>query len=280
MHTKAERESVLLITLDSCRYDSFASASLSAINQVGPLHCAQAPSHFTYGSHAAMWVGFTPGLASSRRPWLNPKQGRLFRLANAGFARPDSDDAFCLEGATIVEGFARRGYRTIGTGAVGWFDTRTPTGRLLTEPFEAFWFSGATWRLQQQLAWIETQLAATPADQPRFVFVNVGETHVPYWHEGASWEPYPSPCLPFGGNPDRGEFCSVSESCRRQRQCLEWVDGQLAPLLQRFAGGTVLVCADHGDCWGEDGLWEHGISHWATLMVPLLLRVRGEPVAA
>lgn len=274
----AQRESVLLISLDSCRYDTFASARLRHLPAVGPLHRAEAPGHFTYASHAAMWVGFTPGVASSHRAWLNPKGGRVFRLGNAGYARPGSDDAFSLEGASIVEGFGRRGYRTIGTGAVGWFNRDTPTGRLLTDAFDAFWFSGATWRLQQQLAWIEAQLAATPPEQPQFVFLNVGETHVPYWHEGASWPQHPSPCLPFGGDPTRGLRCSRSRSRRRQRSCLEWVDAQLGPLLQRFASGTVLVCADHGDCWGEDGLWEHGISHWATLTVPLLLRVRGVPI--
>ena len=58
------------------------------------------------------------------------------------------------------------------------------------------------------------------------------------------------------------------------------MDEQLASLLERFARGTVFICADHGDCWGEDGLWEHGISHPATLTVPLLMRVRGVPVQA
>ena len=122
---------------------------------------------------------------------------------------------------------------------------------------------------------IEQRLVKAPVDQPRFVFLNVGETHVPYWHEGASWERWPSPCVPFGD-----ENCSATESARRQRACLEWVDQQVAPLLNRFVAGTVFVCADHGDCWGEDGLWEHGISHPATLTVPLLMRVRGAPVQA
>ena len=36
---------------------------------------------------------------------------------------------------------------------------------------------------------------------------------------------------------------------------------------------AVIVCADHGDCWGEDGLWEHGVSHEKTLEVPLLFRL-------
>ena len=34
-----------------------------------------------------------------------------------------------------------------------------------------------------------------------------------------------------------------------------------------------------GDCWEENGLWEHGVSHPSTLTVPLLMRVRGVPPA-
>ena len=69
-------------------------------------------------------------------------------------------------------------------------------------------------------------------------------------------------------------------TCRlRQRACLEYVDALLAPLLEDFFGATVVLTADHGDCWGEDGLWEHGISHRRTLEVPLLMRVRGSAVA-
>ena len=52
---------------------------------------------------------------------------------------------------------------------------------------------------------------------------------------------------------------------------LEWVDGGLASLMQHFVASTVMVCADHGDCWGEDDLWGHSISYPAWLVVPLLL---------
>lgn len=270
---------VLMISLDSCRYDTFADAhrrgSLPHLSSVAPVHKAQAPSYFTYGSHAAFWMGFTPGVIGSPDPWLNPKAGKLFRMAFADHASPVGERSFRLEGANLVEGFRRQGYRTIGSGAVDWFDTASETGAVLAAPFEHFHFAGNTWSLTSQLAWIDDQLANMPAEQPCFLFLNVGETHVPYWHEGAAWERWPSPCVPFGG-----EHCSAAESAFRQRACLEWVDRQLSPLLDRFSDGTVLVCADHGDCWGEDGLWEHGISHPATLTVPLLLRVRGEPVLA
>ena len=272
-------EDVLFISLDSCRYDTFAfayrSGSLPHISAIGPLHKALSPSYFTYGSHAAFWMGFTPGVLGSVEPWLNPKAGKLFRMAFAGHPGNDEESSFRLDGANIIEGFRERGYSTIGSGAVDWFDTATATGAVLGASFEHFHFAGNTWSLQSQLSWINERLDETVADQSRFVFLNVGETHVPYWHEGAPWDRWPSPCVPFGGSG-----CSASESARRQRSSLIWADQQLGQLLQRFADGTVLICADHGDCWGENGLWEHGISHPATLTVPLIMRVRGEPVVA
>lgn len=269
-------ESVLFISLDSCRYDTASvlgqQQRLPTLSQVGPMHQAQAPSHFTYGSHAAFWVGFTPGLAECSSPWLNPKRGKLFRMAYAGSTGRDGD-GFQLTGANIVEGFRRLGYLTAGSGAVEWFNPATETGDQLGSWFEHFYFPGDTWSLKKQLSWIDDRMALATTEHPLFVFLNVGETHVPYWHDGADWPRFPSPCRPFGGNA-----CSVLESARRQQACLAWVDHQLALLVDRFLGATVLVCADHGDCWGEDGLWEHGISHPATLTVPLWLRVRGQPV--
>ena len=219
-------------------------------------------------------MGFTPGVPGSCAPFLNPKAGKLFKMAFAPQVS-DGQQGFHLHGRNIVDGFRNLGYCTIGSGAVDWFNTATPTGSVLPEPFQHFYFAGSTWNLPGQLAWIEQRLSCVPHDQPVFLFLNVGETHVPYWHEGASWERFPSPCAPFGGAD-----CSAMQSRLRQRACLEWVDSQLSKLIGFFLGSTILACADHGDCWGEDGLWEHGISHPCTLTVPLLMRVRGEPVHA
>ena len=269
---RLHRESVLFITLDSCRYDSFDRASVPALRGIGPLHRAMSPSYFTYGSHAAFWMGFTPGVIGSKEPWLNPKAGKLFRMEFAG-SEGDDLDGFKLQGANLIEGFSRLGYRTIGTGSVAWFDTDTETGAVLAEPFDSFWYSGNTWSLIEQLQWIGHQLVEQPDDQPVFLFLNVGETHVPYWHKEADWEQWPSPCIPFGG-----ANCSRGKSRRRQLACLEWVDQQLSQLINHFQPATILACSDHGDCWGERGLWEHGVSDPATLTVPLLLRVRGESI--
>lgn len=265
-------DSVLFLTLDSCRFDTFRASSVPNLRSVGPLRRAQSPSHFTYGSHSSFWMGFTPGLANSSQPWINPKAGKLFRM-NFGGSVGHGADAFSLNGRNIVEGFRALGYTAIGTGAVSWFDTSTPTGSVLAHPFNQFFYSGDTFSLSAQLRWLEHALDRIPTDHPSFVFLNIGETHVPYWHEGAPWDPWPSPCIPFGG-----KHCSRRESRRRQRACLEWVDAQLSPLLAAFSSSTIIACSDHGDCWGEDGLWEHGVSHPSTLTVPLLLRVKGIPI--
>ena len=121
--------SVLLITLDSCRYDSFRRSTTPSMDRVSPLHRAMAPSHFTFGSHAAIFKGFLPSVRAAR-PLLNSKLAKLFRLAHAGWPGKEKEE-FQLEGPSIIEGFRRQGYRTVGSGAVGWFDPATETGRCL-----------------------------------------------------------------------------------------------------------------------------------------------------
>jgi len=265
----ANRESVLLLTLDSCRFDTAASTPTPALSEIGPLRRAMAPGHFTFASHAAMWVGTTPGIASTNKPVLNPKAGRLFRLANSR-APAQPGDVFVLQGRSVPDGFRQRGHRVLGSGTMAWFDTETESGRWLVEDFESFRYVRGPGALPEQLAWLYAKLRELDG-APAFVFLNVGETHVPYWHAGASWSPRDNPCVPFGERND-------ADVCRsRQSACLAWADAALRPLLSAFADATILACADHGDCWGEDGLWEHGIWHEKTMEVPLWVRVRGQP---
>jgi arylsulfatase A-like enzyme len=264
--------SFLFITLDSCRYDTFASADAPNLKRIGPLHRAIAPGNFTFPSHAAMFVGFTPGDATRLEPYVNPKFAKIFRMEGGGTA--GKAPAFVtLNGRNVVDGLKRLGYLTLGSGAVGWFNPGTRTGRTLSLDFDDFFFAGNMHSLQKQLDWIDGQIAAARTDR-LFVFLNVGETHLPYYFEGAPWPRLPSPCLAFGEDND------AEESRRRQRACLEWVDAQLGGLLDRFSGANVVVCADHGDAWGEDGLWEHGFHHRKVLEVPLLFRLTSPPTEA
>lgn len=221
-----------------------------------------APGNFTYASHAAMFVGFTPGIAERAEAFVNPKFGKIFKIAGAGF--PGKGTEFItLTGRNIIEGLKREGYLTLGTGAVGWFDPTSETGLHLTQDFDHFYFASGQ-HLKAQLEWLSQHLRS---ENPCFAFLNIGETHVPYYHEGAPWDPSYNPCVPFSLSNDR-------EECQyRQISCLEYVDRTIAPLLAAFSDCTIIICADHGDCWGEDGLWEHGIHHEKVLEVPLVFRL-------
>jgi hypothetical protein len=256
--------SVLFVTLDSCRYDTFCDAATPNIKAIGPLHKAMAPGYFTYGSHAAMFVGFTPGIGERAESFINPKFGKIFKIAGAGFPGKNREH-MTLAGRNIIDGFKLMGYLTIGSGSARWFDPDTGTGKHLTQDFDHHYYPGDTWSLAKQLDWLAQRLAE--ARQPVFAFLNVGETHVPYYYDGASWLREYNPCVPFGPNND------ASECRRRQTACLEFVDSLLAPLLHSFASSTLLVCGDHGDAWGEDGLWEHGFHHPKVIEVPLLFRL-------
>ena len=260
-------ESVLLVTLDSCRYDTALSTQTPSFDLVGPMHEAMAPAHFTLASHSAMWVGTTPGIAGLGQPVLDPKAGRLFRLITDSIDA-GSGDVFALEGATIIEGFHRRGHTTIGAGAVDWFDPATAAGYRLVQDFEKYrMFRGGD--VSGQVAWVCEQITT----QPAFVFINVGETHVPYWHKGANWSSEDNPCNPYSNETNREADCRF-----RQAACLHYADYALNKLIEAFRDATIMITADHGDAWGEDGLWEHGTWHPIIMKVPLWVRVRGDPV--
>jgi hypothetical protein len=257
--------SILFITLDSCRYDTFVSSDIPNFRRVGETHRAMAPGNFTYASHAAMFVGFTPGVAEVQEPLLNPKYSKIFKVAGAGY-RGKNMEFMRLKGPNIIVGLRRLGYKAFGTGAVAWFNTDTETGRQLTKDFDEFYYSRNTFSLAKQLDWLSGKLKYTK--RPLLVFLNIGETHVPYYYEGAPWERSDNPCVPFSDKNDAGE-------CRkRQKACLEFVDRKIGGLLDAFQNANTIICADHGDCWGEDGLWEHGIHHEKVLQVPLIFRLR------
>jgi len=146
-----------------------------------------------------------------------------------------------LSGHNIIDGLKKIGYRAIGTGAVNWFNPQRPTGRVLSADFDAFAFTGGGPGLKRQIAWIDTMLAQVSAGTPAFVFMNLAETHVPYYYDGAPWDASYNPAQAFGTNND------AAEARRRQVACVEWCDKALEPLLARFANDTVIICADHGD---------------------------------
>lgn len=263
-------DSFLIITLDSCRFDIFDRADIPAIKSIGEYYCTHAQATFTFASHAALFVGMTPGIPTSRERYKNPKVGRIFRIVNniAGGIR---SDYIQLQGRTIVDGFKNLGYRALGTASSRWFNTEVPTGQILTCDFDEFFYTRTD--VEAQTAWLLDRISKN-SKRPIFAFINIMETHVPYHYRGAPWEKK-NPCVLFGENND-------AELCRaHQQECLEFSDKALASLIQLYqrAGASILCMGDHGDCHGEDGLWAHGIYHEEVMKVPMVYHLRPRNVS-
>ena len=99
--------------------------------------------------------------------------------------------------------------------------------------------------------------------------LNIGETHEPY---------------EFGGQIDEitesrtrmrlfSDDGFLDKCFTKQSQSLQYIDTLFKDLLyiisNRQEGTIMVVCSDHGDCFGEDGLYGHGFYHEKVMEVPI-----------
>lgn len=244
---------VLFITLDTLRYDvavnAHKSGSTPNLTQVlGGWEERCSPGNFTFSAHAAFFAGFlpTPVAAGTHR--------RNLALEFEGSETIGPGTAV-LSGETIVEGFAREGYRTICIGGTGFFNKRSSLGRCFPALFdESHWSEemGVTGpdSARVQVAQACTCLAALPRDQRAFLFINVSAIH--------------QPNCSFLPDAD-------TDSLQSHAAALHYVDRCLPPLfaaLQRRGTSLVIACSDHGTAYGEDGHYGHRNGHPVVWTVP------------
>jgi hypothetical protein len=256
----------LLVTYDSCRLDVLQAAHTPVLDAYAPIVAAQTPANFTYAAHQAFFVGMLPN-AIEPLPYHNRFVNQLVALGSVGEIQVV--DKACAHrvssDANLVAGLGAAGYQTIGAGAMNWFKQRT-----LTECFEKFSYTGTD--AQAQIDFLRRELDPS---KPFFGFVNFGETHDPF---------------DFAGKPDR---CPVevqsrliqwppvqngapvgadSEAWEHQKRSAEFLDAKLPSLFDGLPGNTVVIlCGDHGEAFGEDGYWGHGVNHPSVLTVPLAI---------
>lgn len=262
MEMTVHPDSFLFVTLDSCRYDTFEKANIPNIKGIGPYRKCFTIANFTYPAHQAFFMGFLPGDRSGQKYW-DSRKARIFHL-HSPTSTKENEAYIVLRGRNIVQGFRNRQYRTMGIGAMGWFNPQMPSGKVLTEDFAQFHYTTTDIDRQVNLA---RNFCTKDDKRPIFLFINVGETHTPYWHKGAKWSAH-NYCLPFQQGNDRAK-CEV-----RQKACLEYVDRKIKPILDLFANASTIVCSDHGDAWGEQGLWEHSVTCPPVMTVPMTFRLK------
>jgi membrane-anchored protein YejM (alkaline phosphatase superfamily) len=270
---RGDEEDFLLITWDSCRYDTYYQARTPVLDQFGEARRAWAMATYTLPAHVAMFHGFLPHVHGPE-PFYNRFRQQLWRI-NSRHTQYRPLVTLPAGQGDVVAGLRRHGYFTAGTGAMGWFrDTA-----FLQEGFRHFEYTGVAARRQNELLvrWAEKRAGHRPC----FLFVNYGETHSPFRHEGMSDANFEvdrryrrSRVINQDGvRKDHWKF--DEEGFRRQIACAEYLDartGELIDLMRRRGRPTtVVVCGDHGECFGEHGLYGHGFYHEKVMEVPLLI---------
>lgn len=263
----------LLLTFDSCRYDVLLEARTPTLDSYASILPAQAPATFTYASHQAFFVGILPHVVDPV-PFYNRFCRQLIGLVEVGELQVAKESLQRVESSwNLVRGLRETGYQTVGSGAMNWFRQES-----LTAGFERFLFTGRD--ADRQVAYLRSEIDPR---RPFFGFINFGETHAPYEFRGKAercpddvrarrmaWPPIES-----------GPTGRATAAFRHQLACAEFLDRRLAELFAAFPGETVVVLtADHGDCFGEDGYWGHGVNHPKVFEVPLaIFRLDREPLS-
>lgn len=228
------------------------------LDSICPAHRAYAQATFTYAAHMAMFQGIFPH-TTKLLPFYNRYIRQLIRISNRTRIVP-SFVSFDKGTRNIVSGFWERGYYTLWLGAMEWFHHP-----YLTKPFQEFHMTGIHASRQ-----VDILLERVNPLTPFFALINFGETHAPYQfhtnHRIPDSATSRARCV-YGKFDDEG--------WNDQVRCCEYLDTQIALLISelRMSERTtiVIICGDHGECFGEDGLFGHGFYHPKIMEVPLAI---------
>ncbi|MFD6096837.1 sulfatase-like hydrolase/transferase [Nocardiopsis flavescens] len=286
----AERN-VILVTLDSCRYDVAVQAHTPNLDALGPLTRAESPGTYTLPAHAALFNGFLP------RPLSGPfsiNGHRWDMIWRSGAARSTKHlAAVPFRGSTLMEHYERKGYQVIGAGGVTFFDSSDPANSL-PALFPEFHYFGRrsrtpatpTTRVVDRDAALSLAHTGSLADlcleaDRFFLFVNCPSTHIPYTTPNSPLTDRARKLLevlyrlhdPRGNASGYGGLTAenIEFLLAMQRRALEWADTRLGDLFSRLNARCplVVVCADHGEEFGEGGRFGHGHPHPTVSTVPL-----------
>ncbi len=277
-----DNDDFLLVVWDACRYDAYLQAKTPVLDAHEKPQRAWAMGTYTLPAHIAMFQGFLPHVFEPL-PLYNRFRQQLWRISHRSVhIKP----LVTFPGRTrnIMQGFRKRGYFTVGVAAMEWF-CDTPA---LHDGFEFFRHTGTDARCQNQI--LQEQIARRAAKRPFFAFMNCGETHSPYRHadmkpDSKTDERYDIRRIFNQRGLMENDWQFDHESYARQVACAEFLDARMGEMLsfieKRGRPTTVVVCADHGECFGENGMHTHAFYHEKVMEVPLLIfRVNAPPHCA
>jgi hypothetical protein len=269
---------IIWLILDSCRYDTFVSASTPNFDTIGRTQKRYSYASWTLPSHFNFLMGLLPHSA--------PKKVFAAEVYKQDFEqwrkRIGSPLEISLEKMlprfNLVYLLNNLGYRTIARVSLPVLHPAT----VLSEYFYDY-------RLMENhnsFREIVETVNFRP-DQPSFYFLNLGETHYPYMLNDSKL-PHISGLhgiLRKMSDPDPGReepeksakksFLSEEDMERlklQQIKAVEYCDTLFAVLLKKCPANTYfIITSDHGELFGEEGYFGHGpVIHEKVFEVPFI----------
>jgi len=262
---------LVLVILDSLRFDSWAAARMPVLGRLGPVERRWSYASWTAPAHYNLLMGLLPH-SSPAHVHASEYYQQDFRRYTDRLAVPDIEFSRFLPEIYLPRFLRDRlGYYTCAKVSMPVLNPATP----LNQGFDDY-----------QLMPVHNDMAAIvdglafPAGRPAFCLVNVGETHYPYTIPGE--EPRGLPHLHgvhgtlrnLRSERSAGMFSPelLAELKERQIRAATYLDGVIERLLDVVPRNTwVIVTSDHGELFGEDGYFGHGpIAHEKAFEVPFV----------
>ncbi len=274
-HPPLARDVVVLV-LDSCRFDSFVAAAPRSLRRLGETERRFSYASWTAPSHYNLLMGLLPH-ASPTHVVASTAYSRDIARWSERLGVPDVGFSSMLPRMWLPAFLQSIGYLTRAMVSMPSLNPQTP----LAVDFDTF----------EQMAThndLGAMLDRLTFDdhRPTFWLLNAGETHYPYApaHEPASDWPRIHGLHGVFRRLAAGEPVSVESAARvldaaslnalqqRQVAVVQHLDALFERLLQSVPPGTwVIVTADHGELFGEGGYFGHGpILHEKVLEVPFV----------
>ena len=266
---------LVVVILDSLRYDSWLAAEPTTLAQLGPVERRWSYATWTAPSHYNLLMGLLPH-TSPPEVYASEYYKQDFLRYGERLGVPDMEFKRLLPSIFLPTYLKHSlGYRTHARVSMPVLNKYTAINR----DFDSYELMPKHNDMAAMLPEMRFE-----QDAPSFYMLNVGETHYPY----ATPDEDPSKWPHISGvhgvfkrlderteDGDMIEFfdeTSLRELHARQVEATRYLDGVFARLFDLLPSDTwVVVTSDHGELFGEERFFGHGpIMHEKVLEVPFV----------
>ncbi len=268
----------IVITLDSCRYDSFVRARPKTIRKLGRLERRWSYASWTAPSHYNLLMGLLPH-GSPHHVFASEYYKKDFFKFSERLGLDGIEFKSLIPQLYFPLFLKKLHYRTHAMVSLPVLNPKT----IINQGFDTFKLMPNHNDMRAMLR----ELKFSP-NRPSFYLLNIGETHYPYALPNESPEDWPKISGVHGIFKHLDDHIVGGKLIRkrekffdqkqmkllrdRQIEAVKYLDGVFEELFDMVPKNTyITVLADHGELFGEDGFFGHGpINHEKVFEVPFL----------